>query len=205
MLLSLEPDLNQPSSIEWGESPDIVCKWGCKTAGVEFTISNQETEMKALRIAESDPRLKGRATCWSGMSDLPVKPNREEIISRLRGLASWDNPFLVVDGVVGKVVTAIEKKNIKLNSPHFRVFDENWLVVVEYLGGVSNAWTAEIFIEKMLQNAPAPFADRLNFDRIYVVYGEAAILLKRDLSHSVQTVHFTLEPRLWEPTWEFRK
>jgi hypothetical protein len=202
-MLAHEPATGLPTTTDWGESPDIVCTWPAKTVGVELTISNHWTEMRAREIAAEDPRVQGRTTTWTGFRDGPTKQTknaiRESVVQNLLGRGQWDKSEEVDYAAVEKMLAAIAKKTEKLNRPHYRCFHENWLVVSEYLGGACYETTASSIWQKLQERFSMPEDGQKIFERIYLIYGAFAVVIERDVMRSV------VDSKLLNPVWEFRK
>jgi hypothetical protein len=207
-VLAHDPVTGLPTRTDWGESPDLVCTWPTKIVGVELTISNHWTEMRAHEIADEDPRVQGTTT-WSGFRDGPTKQTkdaiREGIVQTLLGGGPWDNCEEADSAAVEKMLAAIAKKTEKLNRPHYRCFQENWLVVSEYLGGARYELTAQSIRQKICDRLPLPDYGTKNFEKIYLIYGACAVVIERDLSARNEIMRLIVDPALSNPDWEFRK
>lgn len=206
-VLAHEPAIGLPIRTEWRESPDLVCTWPEKTVGVELTISNHWTEMRAHEMAVEDPRLMGRCTMWAGFRDGPIRQTkdeiREEVVHRLLGSGPWDNSDDLASATVDKMVKAIVRKTKNLNRPHYHCFQENWLAVSEYSGGAFCELTAHSIWQNLLDRLPRPGAEK-NFDKIYLINGCFAAVIERNFTQMKEVVTPIWSPKLESPVWEFR-
>ena len=162
--------LELPVCVEHRDKPDFILSTHSRRIGLETSSFTDEEVMRANHLHFT--RFPHTFITTTGLRDGTNRRSSQEIAETVLAWDSrWEDSIEGAEHVSRKIFERIRLKRQKFQSPDFDKFEENWLLLTDYLNPFSDAITDDILARHLLGALQRNDVIGTEFDRVYIFYG----------------------------------
>src|SRR6266700_1735271 len=177
-LLDNTDELDLPVCIEHRDKPDFVLSTRHLKIGLETSSFTDEEVVRADYLHFT--RFPKAFITTTGLRDGASRRPNDEIAETMLSLDSpWEDVADGAEHVVRKIFASIRLKCRKFHSPNFEQYDQNWLLLTDYLNPFSESLTDSILAQHIGTASNRIDTMTSEFDRIYIFYGPRCFRLQK--------------------------